>query len=170
MKFLIAVVLWSALGAAGASVRSEYEVKAAFLYNFTRFITWSAPQASLPALRVCVLGRDPFGDVLQQLDGRFSQGKALELGYPESLSEVDSCQVLFIGSAKAGELPAITDYAHDRNILTVSEIPDFAEDGGIIGYVKRGNVIRFEINLQAAQRADLHINSRLLELAARVIR
>ncbi|MBW7471520.1 YfiR family protein [Marinobacter sp. F4218] len=151
-------------------MRSEYEVKAAFLYNFTRFITWADPLSDVPDLKICVLGQDPFGDVLQQLDGRVSQGRPLALGYPESLSDSDDCQVLFVGSARSRDLPAIIGYAHDRQMLTISEIPDFVEDGGIIGYVKEGNVIRFEINLKAAQSAGLHVNSRLLELAVRVIR
>ncbi|MBW4934814.1 YfiR family protein [Marinobacter sp. F4206] len=170
MKFLIALLLWSLVGTANASVRSEYEVKAAFLYNFTRFITWSDPLAEAPEMRICVLGQDPFGDVLQQLNGRVSQGRPLALAYPGSLSDSDGCQVLFIGSARSRDLPAITEYAHERQMLTISEIPDFVEEGGIIGYVKEGNVIRFEINLQAAQRAGIHVNSRLLELAVRVIR
>jgi hypothetical protein len=170
LKFLIALVLWSAIGSSNASVRSEYEVKAAFLYNFTRFITWSEPVADAEDLKICVFGRDPFGDVLQQLDGRMSQGKALTLAYPQTLVDAENCQVLFVGSAKSRDLPSITRYAEERRMLTISEIPEFVDEGGIIGYVKEGNVIRFEINLQAAQRAGLQINSRLLELALRVIR
>lgn len=170
LKFLMVLLLWSSLGTANGSVRSEYEVKAAFLYNFTRFITWSEPSAEGDELIICVFGRNPFGDVLQQLNGRVSQGRALELDYPTSLQELDHCQVLFVGSGKARDLAAITDYAHARQILTISEIPGFVDAGGIIGYVKEGNVIRFEINLLAAQQSGLQINSRLLELALRVIR
>lgn len=170
LKFLIALLLWSALGTAYGSVRSEYEVKAAFLYNFTRLITWSEPSEEGARLTICVFGRNPFGDVLQQLNGRVSQGRALELDYPASLQEIDRCQVLFVGAGKARDLAEITDYAHARQILTISEIPDFVDNGGIIGYVKEGNVIRFEINLLSAQQAGLQINSRLLELALRVIR
>lgn len=151
-------------------MRSEYEVKAAFLYNFTRFITWTDPQASEPDLQICVLGENPFGDLLDQLDGRVSQGRTLGLAHPKSLSESQDCQILFVGSARSRELQAITDYAKQHQMLTISEIPGFVEAGGIIGYVKEGNVIRFEINLDAAQSAGLHVNSRLLELAVRVIR
>ncbi len=170
LKFLIAMLLWSTLGTAYGAVRSEYEVKAAFLYNFTRFITWSEPSEEMTGLTICVFGRNPFGDVLQQLNGRVSQGRALKLDFPASLQEIDRCQVLFVGADKARALAEITDFAHARQILTISEIPDFVEEGGIIGYVKEGNVIRFEINLLAAQKSGLQINSRLLELALRVIR
>lgn len=170
LRFLIVTLLWLALSPTSASVRSEYEVKAAYLFNFTRFITWNEAPAELSELTICVFGRNPFGDVLNQLDGRVSQGRTLELAFPMSLAEADRCQVLFVGTTKARDLPSITEYAHTRQILTVSEIPDFVDEGGIIGYVKDGNVIRFEINLLEAQRAGLHINSRLLELALRVIR
>ncbi|MBW0147877.1 YfiR family protein [Marinobacter arenosus] len=170
MKFLIALLLCALVGASNASVRSEYEVKAAFLYNFTRFITWTEPQADGSDLEICVLGQDPFGDLLEQLDGRVSQGRTLGLAYPASLSDSENCQILFVGSAKSRDLPAITDYATKHQMLTISEIPGFVEGGGVIGYVKEGNVIRFEINLKAAQSAGLHVNSRLLELAVRVIR
>ncbi len=169
-KFLIALLLWSAFGLANASVRSETEIKAAFLYNFTRLITW--PQASTPpsALTICVFGRDPFGGVLEQLSGRVSQGRVLELAYPTALEDTDRCQVLFVGSVKTRDLATIVEYAHSRHMLTISEISGFVDKGGIIGYVKEGNVIRFEINFLAAQLAGLRINSRLLELAAKVIR
>ena len=170
LRFLTALLMWSALGPADASVRSEYEIKAAFLYNFTRFITWNEAPAEVNELTLCVFGKNPFGDVLAGLDGRVSQGRTLRLAFPQSLSETDRCQVLFVGNAKARNLPSITEYARARNMLTISEIPDFVDEGGIIGYVKEGNVIRFEINLTAAQQAGLHINSRLLELALRVIR
>ena len=170
LKFLIALVLWTAFGLVDASVRSEYEVKAAFLYNFTRFITWSEPPAESAELTLCVFGKNPFGDVLNELNGRVSQGRTLRLRFPKSLAETDRCQVLFVGKTKARNVVGITEYAHARNMLTIGEMPDFVDEGGIIGYVKEGNVIRFEINLLAAHRAGLHINSRLLELAVRVIR
>lgn len=129
LKFLIAMLLWSTLGTAYGAVRSEYEVKAAFLYNFTRFITWSEPSEEMTGLTICVFGRNPFGDVLQQLNGRVSQGRALKLDFPASLQEIDRCQVLFVGADKARALAEITDFAHARQILTISEIPDFVEEG-----------------------------------------
>lgn len=169
-KFFVALLLWLTLGTTYGSVRSEYEVKAAFLYNFTRFITWPAPSVEGDALTICVFGSNPFGDVLQQLNGRVSQGRALQLDFPTSLQESDRCQVMFVGGGKARDLAEIIDYATARQILTISEISDFVDAGGVIGYVKEGNVIRFEINQQAAQQSGLQINSRLLELAVRVIR
>ncbi|MGK0525902.1 MAG: hypothetical protein ACI92N_003564 [Pseudomonadales bacterium] len=168
-KFLIALALCVSLSFAHASVRSEYEVKAAFFYNFTQFVSWiPVPDKKLP-LRICVLGDNPFGDLLQPLVGRKSQGRTLELANPEDLTAAVGCNVLFVGSSNLRNLPAIIATAQEGNMLTISELPGFIGRGGIIGYVKQGNIIRFEINLQAADAAGVSINSRLLELASRVI-
>lgn len=169
-KFLIALILCAGLTSAYASVRSEYEVKAAFFYNFTRFVSWTQPPEKELPLRVCVLGDNPFGDLLQPLVGRKSQGRELELTSPENISASAGCHVLFVSMSESRNLPAIIALAQEGHMLTISEIPNFIGRGGIIGYVKQGNVIRFEINLQAANAAGLNINSRLLELASRVIR
>lgn len=170
VKFLIVLVLYASIATVQASVRSEYEVKAAFLYNFTRFVSWTnSPKKELP-LRVCVLGDNPFGGLLAPLAGRKSQGRELELGIFEDILDADGCHVLFISLSESRNLPAIIALANEQQMLTISDIPNFILRGGIIGYVKQGNVIRFEINLQAANAAGLNINSRLLELALRVIR
>lgn len=168
-RFLIALVLCVSLTTSHASVRSEYEIKAAYFYNFTQFVSWTpAPDKELP-LRVCVLGDNPFGDLLQPIAGRTSQGRTLELVNPEDLSTAAGCHVLFVGSSNLRNLPAVISMAEKGQMLTISELPGFVDAGGIIGYVKQGNIIRFEINLQAADAAGVSINSRLLELASRVI-
>jgi hypothetical protein len=168
-KFLVALVLCVSLTSAHASVRSEYEVKAAFFYNFTRFVSWTQPPEKESPLRVCVIGDNPFGDLLQPLAGRKSQGRELELTNPKDLSAAAGCHVLFVSESELRNLPVIITLAQEGHMLTISEIPDFIGRGGIIGYVKQGNIIRFEINLQAANAAGVNINSRLLELASRVI-
>ena len=168
-RFLIALVLCVSLTTSHASVRSEYEIKAAYFYNFTQFISWiAAPDKELP-LRVCVLGDNPFGDLLQPLAGRKSQGRTLELVNPEDLSTAAGCHVLFVSSSNLRNLPAVISMAQEGQMLTISELPGFVDAGGIIGYVKQGNIIRFEINLRAADAAGININSRLLELASRVV-
>lgn len=173
LKYLISLVisLCLSLASAHASIRSEYEVKAAFLYNFTRFVTWSdAANASAP-LEVCVYGDDPFGDLLDPLRGRKSQGRELELRYPTDKDGLVGCDVLYIGQSQSRELEELLAIAQSQEgVLTISDLPDFVRKGGIVGYVKQGNVIRFEISLKAATEAGLTINSRLLELAVRVVR
>lgn len=169
-KFFLLVMLTVGLIQAQASVRSEYEVKAAFLYNFTRFINWNTPPDDDVPITVCVLGDDPFEDLLEPLIGRKAHGRALQLRAPGKISEMDGCNVLFISESESSRLREILEKASQQAMLTISDIPDFARRGGIVGYVKQGNVIRFEINLEVANRTGLSINSRLLELAVRVIR
>lgn len=169
-RVLTALILALVLEVSHASVRSEYEVKAAYLFNFTRFVTWPAQGNGDSNLTVCVYGHNPFGSILKQLDGRLSQSRSLSLLYPRTLSETDGCNVLFVGHVKNIPVTDITRYATDRHMLTVSEYANFIHAGGIIGFVKEGNVIQFEINLSAAQQSELMINSRLLELALKVLR
>ncbi|MDC0664288.1 YfiR family protein [Marinobacter sp. SS21] len=169
-KGLLAITLCVGLSQVQASVRSEYEVKAAFLYNFTRFINWNQPPSEDTPLTVCVLGDDPFEDLLDPLVGRKAHGRVLQLRTPSEQTEMSGCHVLFVSESERFNLRAILEQATRQGMLTISDIPDFTRHGGIVGYVKQGNVIRFEINLLAAGEAGLTINSRLLELAAKVIR
>ncbi len=174
LKYIISLFLSLCLGLASAhaSIRSEYEVKAAFLYNFTRFVSWPHTQTgnSSELLRVCVFGDDPFGELLDPLRGRKSQGRDIELLYPDNTESLTGCDVLYIGQSQSRDLGKLLKLAQLNGMLTVSDLPDFVRNGGMIGYVKQGNVIRFEISLKAAAEAGLTINSRLLELAVRVIR
>lgn len=168
-KPLCFLVLFSLMQWSHASVRSEYEIKAAFLFNFTRFVTWEDVPPESNSMTVCVFGQDPFGPMLLSLEGKVAQGREINLKYPSQLSEIEGCDVLFVSKSEDDEVARIVESTSGQPVLTVSDIPDFASSGGIIGYVKQGNVIRFEINLKAAQTAGLSINSRLLELASRVI-
>lgn len=160
------------LASVHASIRSEYEVKAAFLYNFTRFVSWPAVENSPGPLEICVFGDDPFGDLLEPMRGRKSQGRDIQLRYPDSAGELAGCNVLFIAQSQSQSrnLSDVLELAERHGMLTVSDLQEFARKGGMVGYVKQGNVIRFEINQEAASKAGLTINSRLLELAVRVVR
>lgn len=174
LKFLLSLLLSLSLSPAfaQATIRSEYEVKAAFLYNFTRFVTWPEVESGPGGkpLNLCVFGANPFGDQLDPMRERKSQGRELELRYPDELPGVSDCQVLFISESQQRGLTGILEFARKHQVLTVSDMPEFVTRGGMIGYVKQGNVIRFEINLKAATDAGLTINSRLLEIAVRVLR
>ena len=170
VRLAIAVLFACAVGVGHASVRSEYELKAAFLFNFTRFVSWHEPPSDNPPLVVCVIGDNPFGDLLDPLIGKRSQGRDLELNYVRDPSGISACNVLFISASESRNLSALLALAQEYQVLTVSDIAGFVQAGGVIGYVQRGNVIRFEVNLAAAAANGLSVNSRLLELAARVTR
>jgi hypothetical protein len=149
----------------------EYEVKAAFLYNFTKFVTWSAPfQDAEETFVIAVVGENPFGDALAVLDGKTVQGKPIVVRKVESLDSLKSCRMAFLSSSERSRLPAILQAAHAKNILTVGDMDRFASRGGVIGLVLRGDRVGFEINTDAARRAGLTVSSKLLSLAVAVHR
>lgn len=170
---MIAAVLAALLGAAPAAPAqsdpeaSEQAVKAAFLYNFAKFVEW--PDERLPKdgqpFEFCVLG----GDVLDGALGHATAGKMVGR-YPllvqhvkegESLS---GCHILFVPGG-AGSPSATERVPGDRGLLTVGEVRGFTAAGGIIQFVVANERVRFRINVQAAERAGLKISSQLLGLA-----
>jgi hypothetical protein len=144
----------------------EYEVKAAYPYNFVRFIDW--PRSSLSdeddRISVCVLGEDPFGHVLDPLTRRTAKGRSFRVSHGDSLDEIGRCHVVFVG-AGTPELRSVLETLAARSVLTVGETPDFAKRGGVIGFIVRDGRVRLQINRKAAARAALSIRAALLEVA-----
>jgi hypothetical protein len=145
----------------------EYAVKAAFLYNFAKFVEWPDDGFANPAspLVLCVLGEDPFGDALRSLSGKTVNGRPLAIRHASTLGELERCHLLFVCSSEKSILPKILGETKDRSILTVGDMEGFARDGGIINMVKEENRVGIEINLEAARRSRLKISSKLLALA-----
>ena len=144
----------------------EAQLKAAFIYNFTKYVTWplSIEQAS-GRLRVCALGKGAYSDELSQLNGREVRTFVLEVIPLHPGDPLDACHVLYVSGVDPGKL---VRRIKTLPILTISDEPDFASLGGIIGLVTEGRRIRFDINLGRARDAQLQISSRLLQLARRV--
>jgi len=149
---------------------SEYDVKAAFLFNFTKFVEWPpaafADEHSL--LKICVLGEDPFGKPLRELATGEVGGRRLTLKYLENLSHLESCHVLFVCRSERDRLPRILVDLHTAPVLTVGDTPGFTDQGGMINFILEGTKVRFDVNQEAAERAGLKISSRLLALAKHV--
>lgn len=149
----------------------EYEVKAAYLYNFRRFVEW--PQRSSKKEKepfaICVLGKDPFGTVLDNtVSGEGAAGGPLiarRLSKPE---DALTCQILFVGSSEENHLKEIFGVLGKASVLTVSDIPRFSENGGMIQFVLKGDKVRFEVNLSNATDAGLTVSSELLKVAVAV--
>ncbi len=154
-----------------AQAPSRAQLEAAYLYKFLPYVEWpsqSFESADGPFV-ICILGTDPFGRALDDLvEGEKVKGRPIEIRRLSSLSRVGKCQVLFIGASESGRLPGILDKLRHRSILTVSELPDFARSGGMIGLVNQNNKIRFQINLDAAKQAEITISSKLMQLAQNV--
>ena len=149
----------------------EYEVKAAFLFNFAKFVEW--PQSAFAdansPLIIGVLGDDPFGDVLERtVAGKLVQGRPLRVQRWKRLVEMRYCHILFVSPSERGELPEILERFQAAAVLTVSEEDGFDELGGMIHFLLQENKVRFAINNRAAKAAGLKISSRLLMLAVSV--
>jgi uncharacterized protein DUF4154 len=168
---------WVLLGLPGALAQrpkpSDYDVKAAYLYNFGRFVEWpgkvEASQGG--SFTVCVLGQDPFGPSLDAtLAGETIAGKTVVAKRISSAQESGSCQILFLGVSEASRLNKIIAELDQKSVLTVSDMPQFVNSGGMIQFVLEGKNVRFEVNLSAAQRAGLTLSSELLKVATVVRR
>jgi hypothetical protein len=153
---------------ASAQTIDEYRVKAAFLYNFTKFVEW--PELTFKTdkdpLRICILGEDPFGNALEEaVGGKTVLGRPLVVADISNADQAATCQILFIGSSERKHFRVIFAELRTMGILTVGETEGFAAQGGIVNFKLEDGHVRLEINLEAAGQAKLRINSRVLNLA-----
>ena len=153
----------------------EYKVKAAYLYNFTKFISWpdkAFSNETNQTLNICIYGVDPFGHAIDLLNNKKAKGRNVTIEYVVDVNNKTTdtqCHVAFISKSYEKELVSVLEYLTNKNILTVSDIGGFAIKGGCIGLgVVRGKV-RFNVNLKSTQAAELKVSAKLLELAKVVI-
>jgi len=168
--FVSACVL-SASSNAQQPTAGEFQVKAAYLYNFGRFVSWPSQDGSdaTGAFEICVLGDDPFGPTLDStLATGMIGGKSVTAKRISKPQDVNSCRILFISSSEERHLKEIFTTLNNASVLTVSDIPRFSERGGMIGFVIDGNRVRFDVNLASAQSARLMLSSELLKVATNV--
>jgi len=151
---------------------TDYDVKAAYLYNFGRFVEWPDSVATKSdSFNVCVLGQDPFGPALDStLAGETIGGKNVTARRISSPQEAVNCRILFMSSAEGSRLSKIMEALDKGSVLTVSDMPQFSQRGGMIQFVLEGKKVRFEVNLTAVQRAGLTLSSELLKVATNVRR
>lgn len=162
----LAPLIWLLTAPCSHAGNTETEVKAAFIYNFTKFVEW--PQAALPAdapMQLCVLGKDDVGNRLRQLHGREAQGRPLQVRYLSSVEERAGCHVLFIAQDNEEQLPQLLKPLTDNTILTVSDTRDFSRKGGMIELYVESSRVQFMVNLVPAQQVGLKISARMLQLA-----
>ncbi len=171
-RSLLGVLLCLLAAAAQAQSATEYQVKAAFLFNFARFVEWPA-DAFLnadSALQICVLGQDPFGrDFEQVIMDKAVNGHRIEVAHPDGVPQARACQILFIAASEKARLPSILQGLKGASVLVVGDMPGFAASGGAINFVLDDGRVRFEINLKAAELAHLKISARLLTVAKVVL-
>jgi hypothetical protein len=166
LLLLVGITLNAALAESGEE--SEYPVKAAMVYNFSRFIEWPPTTWSSPRdpMVIGVLGSSPVGRVLEEtLRGKTSGGRELRVVFLRSADEIGKCQILFVANSEKKRVPEILKAANAGSVLTVSDIDHFVKTGGMIGFFFEENHLRFEIAPEAASRAGLAVSSKLLSLA-----
>lgn len=146
----------------------EYEVKAAFLYSFAKFVEWPADPAPENAdlFVISIVGEDPFGRILDDVlrDKVVGQRRVVVRRVPHG-QEVGPSQIVFISDSEAQRLPGLLKRFQGVPVLTVGEAERFAERGGVVRLRTEKNRIRLDINLGVAERAHLKISSELLKLA-----
>lgn len=151
---------------------TESKVKAAYIYNFTKFVEWQslAEGAGSVPLRVCVLGTNSISGTLGEIAALKVRGHPIELSYLSAVADpVLQSHVCVICNSEQGRLPVILKQLQGTGVLTVSDIPGFVERGGMIGFIKEGDRVKIEINLSAARQAGLEIGAELLEVARLVL-
>lgn len=151
---------------------TEYEVKAAYLYNFGKFVEWpNKNTASDSSFNICVLGQDPFGPTFgATIAGQSIKGKNVLLKRIPKAEDAVSCHILFISSSEEVRLKEILATLDKTSVLTVSDMPHFSRRGGMIEFVMEANRVRFEVNLASAERTGLILSSQLLKVAVGVRR
>lgn len=146
----------------------EYQVKAAFLYSFARFVEWPEEHALARSdeIRIGIVGEDPFRNVLDRtLRGKTILGRTPVVQRYETAAEVEACHVLFVAADQAAAMSVILGRLGDAPVLTVGESDGFVEAGGIIRFIVEKNRVRFEIKPSAARRIGLKLSSKLLGVA-----
>lgn len=149
----------------------EYKVKAAFLLNFARFTKWPANDhlTSPSHLEFCVIGDDPFGPALADIQNKEVGGYGIKLRYADSIDEIKQCQVLFVAATTEQEASNILDFSKGKAMITVSDFKGFAALGGIIEFRNKDGRLSFVINNSRAKENGLRISSSLLNLAIDVL-
>jgi hypothetical protein len=162
----LVVALLATPGRAGAP--SEYQVKAAFLYNFANFVQWpddALGSAGAP-LRVCVLGADPFGVALDDaFRGQIVQQRPVLIARGPTLATVGRCHILFLSQSEQARWPDLVKALRGMPTLTVADGAPLVRLGGMVSFVIEAKRVRFEINRGAAEHAGLRVSSKLLALA-----
>jgi hypothetical protein len=145
----------------------EQDVKAAFVYNFIRFVEW--PGRPLPPsdhpINLYILGNDEAADATAALDGKTVRGRKIVVRRVAGVAGIEKCQVLFIGQSVKSQARAILEAVRNLPILTIADFPGFARSGGIVNFVPAEQRLSFEINQVAAERKGLRLSSQLLKVA-----
>lgn len=165
--FGLVIALGASAGAQGHAI-DEYQVKAAFLYNFAKFVEWPPRsfKSASQSIAICILGENAFSPSLEQaVAGKVIEGRGFVVRQISNTQQAARCQILFVSASERTRSRSILDDLKSSGVLTVGETDGFAGQGGVINFKLADDRVRIEINLQAAEREQIRISSKLLSLA-----
>ncbi len=144
----------------------EYKIKAAYLYNFTKFITW--PPIQNESFNICLIGNDPFSGLLDNLETKTAQDKPIRIFRYDTIKQANHCQILYFDTPNSNLNVAVANALLVGNLsekLTVGSQPFFAESGGMIGFALEQEKVKLHINLKALKQSGLSISAKLIEVS-----
>lgn len=148
---------------------SESDIEAVYVFKFSQFVSWPGIARPKPSFDICILGEDPFGPFLERtVQGETVNGKSVVERHIMRPQEAQSCAILYVGRTEAARLRQVLDTVRAWPVLTVSDLPDFVDKGGMIQFVLQSGKVRFEVNLVPATQAGLALSSELLKVAVEV--
>lgn len=153
---------------AQSDISQEYQVKAAFLYNFAQFVDWPASdfESQKDPIVLCVYGKDPFGSVLDDtVRGKTIGSHSFVVRRPGNLKGLAGCYIAFVTNVSTNQLKDVLSTLDGSKVLSVSDDSHFAEQGGDIQFVIDHDHVRFLINIDSVNRANFRMSSKLLALA-----
>lgn len=146
--------------------RLEYRIKAAYLYNFTKFITWpEADAGGADPFSITIIGDDPFGGSLEPLTQKHVRKRPIQIFRQDNHEGVQKMDMLFVASQNPDEIKKVLASVKDQATLTIGESPSFTRNGGMIRFYSEKKKIRFEINTKAIRHKGFKVSSQLLKLA-----
>jgi hypothetical protein len=155
--------------AAPPSKPSEYDVKAAYLLNFGRFVRFSSASRARSSFDICTLGHDAMDSSLDALGTNTRiQNLPVHVTHLADISGARSCAIVFISATESDRVREDLAILGDADVLTVSDAPDFLQRGGMIQFLMLSNHIRFAVNLEAVSRSHIVLSSELLRVASSV--
>lgn len=167
--FLLCCLSVFGVEAAGPVVAPEYKIKAAFLFQFSRFVEWPAGAfaSSDAPLVICVLGTNPFGSALNEIAaGELVYTHPLVVRHHEALEDLGACHIVFVSGDKEDIARRALQRLSGKSVLTVSDSTDFTRRGGVIGLVTVNGKVTLQVNRSSADAAQLRISAKLLRVAS----
>jgi hypothetical protein len=168
LALLFMALVLTAPGVSTSAPPTEYQIKAVFIYNMSRFIQW--PEGSLEdtddQFTIYIIGEDRFGDAFDSLIGKTVHDRKLVVRRIEPWEDVPvDCRILFVGVSDTQEMMRILDKIEGKALLTISDALDFAQSGGMVELLTIEDRLRFRINSEATNFSGLMVSSKLMSLA-----